>query len=81
MFLSFQYFHVLICKDYYVAITVQFIDNDWKLRNIPVAFAHITGPHTAKAIGEIVADKLSFFLGTYFLFFVNYSIVYFYSFE
>jgi hypothetical protein len=50
-----------------VAITVQFIDEDWKLRNIPVAFVNVTGPHTAKAIGEIVADKLSYFLGTYFL--------------
>jgi hypothetical protein len=59
-----------------VAITVQFIDEDWKLHNIPVAFVNITGPHTAKAIGEIVADKLSYFLGTYmyFLFFVNYCL-------
>lgn len=51
-----------------MAITVQFIDEDWKLLNIPVAFVNITGPHTAKAIGEVVADKLSYFLGTYFLF-------------
>lgn len=62
-FLLKRIYYTLICQDYYVAITLQYIDNDWKLRNVPIAFTSINGPHTAKAVGEIVADKLSSVLG------------------
>jgi hypothetical protein len=42
---------------------MQSIDNDWNLHNLPVAFAPITGPHTAEAVGTLVASLLTPFLG------------------
>jgi hypothetical protein len=50
-------------RDYYCAVTLQFIDKDWNLWNIPVSFAHVIGPHTADAIGTLIADQLRPFLG------------------
>lgn len=42
---------------------MQSIDDDWNLHNLPVAFAPITGPHTAEAVGTLVASLLAPFLG------------------
>jgi hypothetical protein len=42
---------------------MQSIDDDWNLHNLPVAFAPITGPHTAEAVGTLVASLLTPFLG------------------
>lgn len=46
-----------------MSITLQFIDAEWNLHNVPIAFANIIGPHTAEAVGHLIADKLSLFLG------------------
>ena len=43
---------------------MQSIDDDWNLHNLPVAFAPITGPHTAEAVGTLVASLLAPFLGS-----------------
>ncbi len=42
---------------------MQSIDDDWHLHNLPIAFALITGPHTAEAVGTLVASLLTPFLG------------------
>ncbi len=42
---------------------MQSIDDDWHLHNLPIAFAPITGPHTAEAVGTLVASLLTPFLG------------------
>lgn len=54
---------LLILKDYFIAITLQFIDNEWRLWNIPLAFTEVVGPHTKEAIGSLIAQVLSFYLG------------------
>lgn len=46
-----------------MSITLQFIDAEWNLYNVPIAFTDITGPHTAEAVGHLIANKLSPFLG------------------
>jgi hypothetical protein len=50
-------------RDYYVSVTVHFINDDWKLINFPIAFHKIVGSHTAEAIGYLVGDLLSSYLG------------------
>ena len=50
-------------KDYYVGITFQFIDDDWKLWNLPVGFPQIIGPHTNIAVGTLIAETIRPFLG------------------
>jgi len=50
-------------RDYYVGITLQFIDDEWKLWNIPLGFPQIIGRHTAVAVGSVIADVLQFYLG------------------
>lgn len=50
-------------RDYYVSVTVQFIDRDWKLKNLPVAYKKIIGSHTAQSVGNFVADCLKPCLG------------------
>lgn len=52
-------------QDYFMGITLQFVSDDWKLMNLPVAFTLVTGSHTAEALGGLVADTLSNFLGLY----------------
>lgn len=54
-----------LSQDYYVGVTMQSIDRDWKLCNLPVAFAPITGPHTAEAVGTMIASLLTPFLGMF----------------
>jgi hypothetical protein len=46
-----------------VAVTLQGIDSNWALFNLPVAFTPIQGPHTAEAVGNLIANALSPFLG------------------
>lgn len=46
-----------------MGVTMQSIDDDWSLHNLPIAFAPITGPHTAEAVGTLVASLLTPFLG------------------
>jgi hypothetical protein len=50
-------------RDYYVAVTIQFIDGNWSLCNVPVGFRQILGRHSAEAVGNLVADIISPFLG------------------
>jgi hypothetical protein len=45
-------------RDYYISITIHFIDDEWNLIYFPIAFQKIVGPHTAEAIGNLVADLL-----------------------
>jgi hypothetical protein len=46
-----------------VAVTVHFISGDWELRNFPVGFRKIEGPHTAEAVGIFVGDILKPYIG------------------
>jgi hypothetical protein len=55
-------------------VTLQAIDDNWKLWNLPVAFKLIEGPHTAEAIGALVGELIQPYLGnlttfTFFFFF------------
>jgi hypothetical protein len=58
-----EFVTLLNLKDYFIAITLQFIDNEWRLWNIPLAFTEVVGPHTKEAIGSLIAQVLSFYLG------------------
>jgi hypothetical protein len=46
---------------YFVGITFQFIDGEWTLHNLPIAFCPVVGPHTAEAVGNLIADQLGNF--------------------
>jgi hypothetical protein len=61
-------------RDYYVAVTVQFIDSLWKLHNVPVGFVQIVGPHTNEAVGRMIHEILQPFLGVLFLLFSLFSL-------
>jgi len=50
-------------RDYYLAVTLQIVDEDWHLWNLPIAFVPIFGPHTAEAVGNLIGDVLIPFLG------------------
>jgi hypothetical protein len=46
-------------RDYYLSITIHFINEDWNLISFPIAFRKVVGPHTAEAaVGNLVADLL-----------------------
>ena len=70
--LLYSFFISLTLKDYYLSITIHFINSDWKLISYPVAFAKVVGPHTAEAIGHLVGDLLSPYLGNNFYYMVLY---------
>ena len=57
----------LILEEYYVAVTVHYINDEWKLQNFPIGFKMIVGPHTNEAVGALVAEVLKPFLGRHFL--------------
>lgn len=42
---------------------MHFISDDWELRNFPVGFRKIEGPHTAEAVGIFVGDILKPYVG------------------
>ncbi len=63
-------------RDYYVAVTVQFIDPLWKLHNVPVGFVQIVGPHTNEAVGRMIHEILQPFLGVLFLLFFLFSLLF-----
>jgi hypothetical protein len=44
-------------------VTLQAIDDNWKLWNLPVAFKLVEGPHTAEAIGTLVGELIQPYLG------------------
>jgi len=50
-------------RDYYVAVTLQGIDSNWNLFNLPIAFMPIYGSHTAESVGKLIANVLTPFLG------------------
>lgn len=49
-------------KDYYVGVTLHFIDDSWVLHNVAIAMKHITGSHTSEVVGETVFAALKPFL-------------------
>jgi hypothetical protein len=50
-------------KEYYVAVTLHWIDDSWTLHGRPIALAHIVGRHTALHVGQCVGQQLKQFLG------------------
>jgi hypothetical protein len=56
-------FHNANFIEYFIAVTIHFITNDWELRNFPAAFKKVDGAHTGEAIGNIVANILKPLLG------------------
>ena len=50
-------------RHYYVGVCLQFIDQQWNMRTIPIALRHIKGRHTKVAVGNLIADCLKPFLG------------------
>ena len=50
-------------KQYYVAVTFQFINEEWQLVTIPIALRHILGQHTKQAVGKLIAECLQPYLG------------------
>lgn len=50
-------------QDYYIGATLQFIDKEWKLWNLPIGFKQILGSHTAMAVGKQVAEMIRPFIG------------------
>ena len=59
----FDSFHNAHFIEYFIAVTIHFITNDWELRNFPVAFKKVDGAHTGEAIGNTVASILKPLLG------------------
>jgi hypothetical protein len=55
---------LLILKDYYLGVTLQIVNEDWSLWNLPIAFVPVLGSHTAEAVGNLIADVVAPFLGT-----------------
>lgn len=51
-------------KDYYIALSIHWIDKDWNLNCPVIAFRKVIGDHTAESIGAICANILQEFLGT-----------------
>lgn len=61
-------------------MTLQAIDDNWKLWNLPVAFKLIEGPHTAEAIGALVGELIQPYLGNLTTFtFINFILHFIYS--
>jgi len=50
-------------KHYYIGVSLQFIDQQWKIHTIPIALRHIRGRHTKDAVGNLIAECLKPFLG------------------
>lgn len=50
-------------KDYFVAVTLHWIDDSWELHSPTIAMPHILGRHTGNNVGECVAKALQPFLG------------------
>jgi hypothetical protein len=42
----------------YMAVTIHYIDNDWKLKSTIIYFYHIQYPHTAKELAEKLLDGI-----------------------
>ena len=61
-----------------MAVTLQGIDSNWTLFNLPIAFTPIYGPHTAEAVGKLIASALTPFLGIAYFYFYYYFYFYFY---
>lgn len=54
---------LLICganhqKKGYMAVTVHFIDDEWKLKSFILRFIYVPHPHTAEAISDVLHDVL-----------------------
>ena len=58
---------------YYVGVTIQFVDANWKLWNVPVGFEQIIGTHSNEAVGNLITQILKPFLGTFFLLTFSFS--------
>jgi hypothetical protein len=61
---------------------MQGIDSSWTLFNLPVAFTPVTGPHTAEAVGKLIASAVTPFLGnaSFFIKLVSFSFSFSFSF-
>ncbi len=46
----------------FMAITAHYVDHEWKLRNVVVAFGNIQGSHTGRAIADFFDEVFFLFL-------------------
>lgn len=44
---------------------MQFVNEDWSLWNLPIGFVPVLGSHTAEAVGNLIAEVVAPFLGTF----------------
>lgn len=56
---------LLMLKDYYLGVTLQIVNEDWSLWNLPIGFVPVLGSHTAEAVGNLIAEVVAPFLGTF----------------